>query len=146
MYCFGVTEKNKWDQVRWRPSVVSAKDGHPLSYVLCRDLGETKYMFMSCQQNSRDSPIIKTPSRCKMWEVQVQSSTGERDVAASSVYGVSCLQAGLEEKTRTGVLRYVCLSYKTNQQDALSVCIYSTIFVQLYMFRASISFIIIISS
>ena len=32
--------------------------------------------------------------------------------------------------------------YKQNQQDALSVCIYSTIFVQLYMFRTTISFII----
>ena len=31
---------------------------------------------------------------------------------------------------------------ETSQQDALSVCIYSTIFVQLYMFRTTISFII----
>ena len=36
----------------------------------------------------------------------------------------------------------LCYIIKTNQQDALSVCIYSTIYVQLYMFRTTNSFII----
>ena len=64
-----------------------------------------------------------------------------------SVWGSSLLYVNTVKRPMYApVFDIVCTvhrnkSYKTNQQDALSVCIYSSIFVQLYMFRTTISFI-----